>query len=413
MVYRQKRCFGFMAIVLTALIFTLTIGTQQASAVDVVVRKQAADANPPLYVSSLDMSPEVKELMQSTLHRCGWFDIVSSSQEDAFSLRALSKETASGKTLKIRLKTAGNKTFSFTIRAKGVDNRKLVYRAVDTVIKKVFNKPGPCESRIAYVKAQNGRKEIKTCNFDGSEVRQLTYNRSISTEPSWGRNGQYLAYTLYDRNKMKTVLVNMGHDRQRIVSASPGLNSGPAISPGGDYVALSMSRKGSVDLFVKSLKNNKIYRVTSGSGVESSPVWSPGGDRLCFVSDRAGRPHLYITKVNNREADRLTGDSAEEVSPDWSELSNKIVFSTRQGGRYKIAVLDMTKKNPEKRILNTGTGDWESPSWSPDGRHIVCTRSHGGQKKLFMVDTISGKGVPILQGADISLPDWGMIPGNP
>lgn len=406
MICKMNKYTGFLAIEFTALIFILTFSLQQASAVDVVVRKQAAETNPPLYVSSLDMSPTLRKIMLSTLKRCNWFKVVSSSQEDTYTLSASSKNVASEKKLKIRLGEPGGKTHSFVIRSKGADSRLMVYRAVDTVIRKVFNNPGPCESRIAFVMAKNGRKEIFTCNFDGSEVRQLTYNGSISTEPAWGGDGQYLAYTLYDRNKLKTVLVNISQKRQRILSASPGLNSGPALSPGGDYIALSMSRTGSVDLYVKSLQSNKIYRVTSGSGVESSPAWSPGGDRLCFVSDRAGRPHLYITNINGSGTERLTGDSAEEVSPDWSEVSGKIVFSTRQGGRYKIAVWDTTKKNPKKRILETGAGNWESPSWSPDGRHIVCNRSHGGQKKLVMVDIKTGRSIPILQGADMSLPVW-------
>jgi len=372
---------------------------------DITVRKAAAEENPPLYISSLNMPGKVRKLVRSTLRRCDWFNIVSSRQNSGYTLSAAYRSRGEAK-LRVQIGQGGRTVTSFVISSSNSDVRNMVYRAVDTVIQKVFDNPGLCHSKIGFVMGKNGRKEIFTCNFDGSNIKQLTYNGTISTEPDWGPGGRFLTYTFYDGSRTKTVLVDTRRGRQRIISAYQGLNSGGAISPTGNMIALSLSRKGTVDLYIKPLQGSGLYRLTDGSGVESSPAWSPEGNRLCYVSDRAGRPHLYLIGARGGNNRRLTGDAAEEVSPDWSRVSNKICMATRKGGRYRIAVVNMNDEQSSKQIIDCGAGDWEAPSWAPDGRHVTCTRNYAGQTKLFMVDTVTGKAIPVLQGGDVSLPSW-------
>lgn len=373
---------------------------------DITVSKSATETNPPLYIKSLDMPGEAESLMHATLRRCGWFKLVTSDTDGAFVLTASHKD-AERQQLKVEVRQDGERIAAFTVKARSENLRRLVYRAVDTVIEKIFDTPGPCDSRIAFVAGKEGRKEIFTCNFDGSEVKQLTYNGTISTEPGWSHDGRYLVYTFYDGDRTKTVLIDMKGGRQRVISAYRGLNSGAAFSPDNKNLTLSLSRGGDVDIYLKPRQGNQLKKLTSGSATEASPCWSPDGKAICFVSDRAGNPRLYKIPASGGNARRILTGTAEEVSPDWSPETNQIVYSTRREGRYRIAVADMNDDNPRGSIVPTPEGrDWESPSWAPDGRHVVCTRSGNGRSDLYIVDTLTGNATSVLQGAKVSLPAW-------
>jgi TolB protein len=283
-----------------------------------------------------------------------------------------------------------------------------VYAAVDAIIEKLFGTPGPCNSRLALVLAKDGRKEIFTCNFDGSEMQRLTHNRTISTEPSWSRDGRYLVYTVYGRRGTQVAQIDVDAGRQRSIASFPGLNAGAALSPDGTFAALCLSRDGQVDLYVMRVADGKLRRLTRDLAVESSPTWSPRGRRICYVSDRAGgRPQLYLVDSAGGRPSRLATGIDEQVSPDWCPRSNRICFAVRRGREYAVALVDMGAEQPATEVLTSAAGDFEAPTWGPDGRHLMCTREVRGGRKLCLVDSWSGRILPVAEAGPLSLPSWG------
>jgi TolB protein len=283
----------------------------------------------------------------------------------------------------------------------------LIYASVDALIERVFGVPGPCSGQIAFaVTGKGGQKEIYVCNFDGTGSRRLTHNSTISTEPSWGRGGSLMVYTLYQNNATSVILMDMQRDRQRLLSRHRGLNSGADLSPDGNWAALCLSRDQRIELYLLSVASGQLRRLTNDLAVESSPCWSPKGSQLCYVSDRAGNPQLYVMSASGGRSVRLLSERDEAVSPDWSPVSNRICFSTRLGGHYVIAYVDMSDASRKREIVTLAAGDWEAPSWSPDGRNLVCSRKLNGRRELYLVDTWQRRLLPVTQGGDHSLPSW-------
>lgn len=385
-------------------VLVLAVGTVRSQ---IVIRKTAEDENPPLHIRSFSGPGAVETMLKETLRRCDWFRVVGRPSEDGFVLdaRYLPGNPAG---LEVRVSRGGQVVASFRegVGAKG--DRRAVYSAVDRVVEKVFSNPGPCQSRLAFVMAGQGRKEVFTCNFDGSEMKRLTHNRSISTEPSWSRDGRQMVYTLYRGKTTQIIQIDVAGGRQRRIAGFPGLNAGAALSPDGTSVALCLSRDKKVDLYVMRIEDGKPRRLTSDIAVESSPTWSPDGRRICYVSDRAGgRPQLYLVGARGGKAARLLNDLDEAVSPDWSSVSNRICFATRRGGQYVIAVVDMAEADLKKQIVTSIAGDFEAPSWSPDGRHLVCSHSVRGGRELCMVDAWTGRIIKVTEPGPVSLPSWG------
>lgn len=385
----------------------LMLGVSRVDGADVTVRKTAREENPSLALVSFAGPAELRQRLDQTLRRCGWFAVTADAQSAQYRL-AVAYHDRGAPSLRMQVTSGNREVADFQEHmAAGGDMTRLIFRSVDRLIHDLFDNPGLCTSKLAFVVGNGGTKEIFISNFDGTDPERLTHNRSISTEPAWARDANRLAYTLYQRHRMQVVVADLRQRTQQRLTSFPGLNSGAAISPDGRTVAVSLSRDHTVDLYVVQVEDRRLRRLTDGSAVDSSPTWSPDGRRICFVSDRAGRPRLYVVPATGGDSRRLFNDPDEAVSPDWSPVSNQIVFSTRQpGGNYQIAVLDMNRTPLEKRVVTAAAGDWESPSWGPDGRHVVCSRRVGNQQQLYMVDTRTGRTIPITKPGNVSLPAW-------
>ncbi|MFO7822213.1 MAG: hypothetical protein R6V56_09210 [Lentisphaeria bacterium] len=371
----------------------------------VTIRKTASKENPPLFIADIKAPDTVRKKLRNTLRRCNWFNLVPAKSDARYVLQA-SYAGSGSSVLRMQVSSEGQVVFKYKEVAPRSTVDQVVYAAVDSLIERIFDNPGPCDSRIAFVLGQGDRKEIFTCNFDGSDIRQITRNGTISTEPAWGPNGENLAYTLYNRHRTAVVLADVKRGRQRRITCFRGLNSGASIAPGNNQIAICLSLENQVDLYIVAMDGEPEKRLTKNNAVESSPSWSPDGRRLVYVSDRAGRPRLYIRSLGGGKARRLLSEYAEQVSPDWSSVSGKICFSTRKDGRYLVAVTDPEDRSGKMRVITKEAGDWESPSWAPDGRHVICVHSLGSKRRLVMVDTRTGRAIPVLRKNSLSLPSW-------
>ncbi len=399
--YRSKR----FKLVIGCLTMFMAGTAEYAAAVEVVVRKQADQANPTLAIRTFNGDSEMRQKLIRVLTFADWFDVKDSLSQADYLLDAAGSRTAAGAVLSLALYDGARKLLEVSARHPAASAELVVYDAVDRLIEAAFNNPGPCRSQIAFVSAVDGHKEILTCRLDGASVRSVTRNGSISTEPAWG-GSHSLVYTLYRQMQTEIVLVNFATGKQRRLASYPGMNVGASLSPDGKRAAVCLSRGDVVDLYVKQLDTGELLRVTKDAAVEASPCWSPDGTRLCYVSDRAGRPQLYIADLRAGRISRLLNESVEMVSPSWSAVSNRITFAAREGGQYVLCYVDLNEPVLKRTVYSRGAGDWESPSWAPDGRHVVCTRARGRQREICIVDSWHGRVLPITRPGDYSLPDW-------
>ncbi|MCK5803916.1 MAG: PD40 domain-containing protein [Lentisphaeria bacterium] len=396
-----------LAVFLSAVLLVCGPIAAQALGGQVDVAKAKRGGNPSLCLVAFEGSATAKAHLLRVLKQCDWFTIVPTGAKASYRLSARHTDGASPG-LSARLVDGGGKTYEAQRRAAGGgDADEIYYTVVDDLLRAVFKVPGLCSRPIAFaVAGKNSQKEIYTCRFDGTKATRLTHNGTISTEPSWGLNGDALVYTAYSASTTSVVLLDMVRGRQRRLSRFKGLNAGAVLSPDGKWAALCLSRGKRIDLYLLSVETGQVHQVTNDLATESSPCWSPDGRYLCYVSDKAGSPQLYVLPAAGGKSVRLVRDRVEAVSPDWSAVSNRVCFATRRGRQYVIAYVDMADKTRERIVVTQTAGDWESPCWAPDGRHIVCSRRLKQNRSLWMVDTVRHQTLPITGAGDHSLPSW-------
>ena len=292
--------------------------------------------------------------------------------------------------------------------------KKTADKLVDDILKKLFNIPGICSSRLAFcVETSPGIKDIAISDISGKNVMKVTGNNTLCVEPEWTPDGKFLIYTIYGKSYADIVQFDVAQRRSRRLAQYPGLNSGGTVSPNGKTLALILSRDNIIELYIKSMDGSALRRLTNSPAAEGCPVWSPRGNQICFASDAAvsNRPGLYTIDVpagNNMHKLQTVG--SEAVSPSWSP-DDKIVYSAKMG-EYTLAVLNLKGGDCDVMtgpIVKAG-GSWESPSWAPDNRHIVCQRVTGKRSAIYVVDARTGKFKEIVGGKyNCSMPNWSKL----
>jgi TolB protein len=274
--------------------------------------------------------------------------------------------------------------------------RMIVHRMADEVILQLTGEKGINTTKMAYVSAQGGNKEIFFCDLDGSNIRQVTRNQSINVSPVWTHDGKRIAFTSYLKRNPDLYLIDLeGKNQTRFLSYS-GLNTSPAWSPDGKQIALMLGLEGKSDIYLVDAQGNHPRKLTKGHGNEASPTWSPDGKWIAFVSDRSGSPQVYSMSVDGSDVRRITFEGSYNTQPAWSPKGDRIAYCGRVGGRFTIFTIRPDGSGLQR--LAAHAGDNENPSWSPDGRYLAFSSTRTGVPKIYWMHANGHNPRPLTQG---------------
>jgi len=263
------------------------------------------------------------------------------------------------------------------------DTRKIIRRFCNEVVQRLTGSKGFFDSQIAFVSLFKGNKEVYTCDFDGYNIKRLTYNRSTNLSPSWSHDKEWLAYTSYTRNKPDLYIRHLVGDKRGFYISFKGHNITPAWHPNRLEFAAALSKAGNSEIYLLTRTGKIIKRLTYDWGIDVYPTWSPDGKKIAFVSNRSGNAHIYIYNIETSNTRRLTYEGKYNVSPSWSPKGDRIAFCGRKNDQFDIYVMNVD--GSRKMQLTKNAGNNESPSWSPDGSLVVFSSTRNGTSKLFVM----------------------------
>ncbi len=332
----------------------------------------------------------VTKVLQNDLDLAGWFQMVPKGRGSY-----VVSGTAGGGSLQGRVTDSGGSVVLSKSYTGG--DRDVAHQFADDIVETLTGNKGIATTKIAFVSTASGAKEIYIADYDGSNARRLTSDRSISVAPSLGPGARYLAYTGYQGGYPDVYLIDVQSGaRQRVISA-PGTNSGAAISPDGGSMALTMSKDGNPEIYVTGLRGGMARRLTRTRGVESSPTWSPDGRELIFSSDQGGSPQLYRIGAGGGNPTPLNAGFSYCTDPSWSADGKKVAFTVRSGG-FSVAVLEL---GGGARVLTSG----QNPVWGRSSRHLVYSTG----SSLILLDVPTGRTTTIVSGlGKVSEPTWSL-----
>ncbi len=284
--------------------------------------------------------------------------------------------------------------------------KKMIHLFCSEISYKLTGKWGIFNSEIAFISTVQGKKEVFTCDFDGSNIKQITFHKSICLSPSWSFDRKWLAYVSYARGNPKIFIKNIKEKRGAIVNHK-GMNISPDWMPGKLKLAGALSFSGDQEIYLLTIKGEIIKRVTKSWGIDVSPSFSPDGKKIVFTTKRSGTPQVYLKDIEGGRVQRLTFKGDNNTSPAWSPDGKKIAYVGIEKNAINIFVMDIDTKMPVQLTMNAG--DNEDPSWSPDGSMLTFTSNRKGVSRLFVMN-VSGsdqRQLLRLKGRQ-SQPDWSM-----
>jgi len=262
--------------------------------------------------------------------------------------------------------------------------RKMIHLFCSEISYKLTGKWGVFNSKIAFVSTINGKKEIFACDFDGENIKQITYHKSISLSPSWAYDNKWLAYVSYAKGKPDIFIKNLREQRGSIVNFK-GMNISPNWMPGQHKLAAALSFSGDQEIYLLTIKGEIIKRITRSWGIDVSPEFSPDGKQIVFVSKRSGTPQIYRQDLETGSVQRLTFKGNNNTSPAWSPDGKNIAYVGIEDNRIDIFILNIDSGMPVQ--LTMDAGDNEDPSWSPDGSMLTFTSTReGGVSRTFVMN---------------------------
>ncbi|MFH2093513.1 MAG: Tol-Pal system beta propeller repeat protein TolB [Pseudomonadota bacterium] len=285
--------------------------------------------------------------------------------------------------------------------------RKMIHKFCSDISFALTGSYGVFNSKIAFVSTVNGNKEIFTCDFDGQDIKQFTFHKSISLSPSWSSDGQWLAYVSYARGGTKIFVENFMEKIGNVIDYK-GTTSSPDWMPGSLKIAASLTFSGDPEIYLLTRQGEIIKRITNSWGIDVSPRFSPDGQKIAFTSRRHGSPQIYIQDLVSGLVRRLTFNGLNNTSPAWSPDGKKIAYVGINENRIDIYVINIDSGMPVQLTMNAG--DNEDPCWSPDGSMIAFSSTReGGVQRIFVMN-VSGTDQRQLfkSSGRQTQPDWSL-----
>jgi TolB protein len=292
--------------------------------------------------------------------------------------------------------------------------RKVAHEFAADILKQ-FGATGLGGTKIVFVSSRTGNKEIWTMDYDGSNQKQLTNYKSISTMPSVSPDGTKVAFTSYTHGTPEILVHSLESGRRLpFYNQSASMNAQASFTPDGKSVVFSSTATGGyAQLFIAGVDGRNFRRLTNVRAVEVEPKVNPKtGSEIVFVSGRSGAQQIYRMNLEGADIVRLTSGEGEASNPAWHPDGQHIAFSWTRGfepGNFNIFIMDVTSRDYIQ--LTHGTGRNENPTWAPDGRHLVFSSRRGRSSQIF---TMLADGTQVKQlttQGQNEMPVWTSAPG--
>ena len=269
-----------------------------------------------------------------------------------------------------RILFESNRTGNWEIYTMKADGTELV-RLTDNPAADVGPIWSPDGKRIVFGSERDGDPEVYVMNADGSGQRRLTRAPGDDSHPHWSPDGLRIVFNSarttpdlsVEWTKQYHEIFTMATDGSdvRQVTRFRTVSTYPQFSPDGRRISfrrvvdepgmiwdLTLGARNS-EVFVMNADGSNPVNVSKSAAYDGWPAWSPDGSKILFSSNRAGPANigqLYAVDVDGGNLRKLTDGPGSFVQPSWSRDGKRIYafqhWETEEFGN--IAVFEVVSR---------------------------------------------------------------------
>ncbi len=140
----------------------------------------------------------------------------------------------------------------------------------------------PDDRQIAFGSKMDGAWQIYLMNSDGTNQHPLA-TRADGSAPVWSPDGQQLSITSERDGSANIYTLTLDGQNQRNLTNDKTASSNSSWSPDGNQLAFWSERGGLPNIFVMNRDGSNLVNLTNVSDFEAlNPAWSPDGKHIIF-----------------------------------------------------------------------------------------------------------------------------------
>ncbi|MEP7371828.1 MAG: hypothetical protein ABI675_00480 [Chitinophagaceae bacterium] len=202
----------------------------------------------------------------------------------------------------------------------------------------------PDGSKIVFPSERDGDPEIYIMNADGSGQKRLTVTSGDDSHPHWFPDGSKIIFNSArtspdlkaDWGKQWHEIFSMnidGSDVKQITSFKT-VSTYPSVSPDGKKIVFRRAIDGPAfnwdlslnennrnsEVFVMDMDGKNAINLSKSPGFDGWPCWSPDGKKIAFSSNRSGPANmgqLYMVNADGSELKKGFDFSGSIAQPTW------------------------------------------------------------------------------------------------
>ena len=257
----------------------------------------------------------------------------------------------------------------------GVDNNKQLTYNLFSNFGASWN---PAHDTILYTAHTDLGTQLFVQRTNPIRAKQvLVYeNDGRSSSAFWGPDGSVFLSLFVANSNTDIFQFSIGNDpyaaanpsmkQVKKLTRNRAIETEPAISPDGKQMAYISDRTGSPQIYIMDLASNKEQRITRNGRYNASPSWSPNGRYLAYFGLREKDASIFRLNVSTGEESRLTPTRLKAEAPTWSPDGSMIAFAGDDGSEVKKVYYMLSTGGEVARFTNSGPDVEETdPSWSP------------------------------------------------
>ena len=261
--------------------------------------------------------------------------------------------------------------------------RKIGHKASEDILETITGKKGIFTYKILFVDDKTGKKQIYLMDYDGKNVKRLTYGNHIDTSPVLFKD--YLLFTSFKSGNPQVYIKNLKTGIKKILISKGKLSAAPDISPDFKLIAAMFNLGENSDIGLFDFNGKLIKKIAPSEFDEASPKFSHDGSKLAFVSNRSGSPQVYIVDLNTNKVRRISLGTNYSCYPTWGENDNYIFYSGMKNGKFYIYRASLQYFHIEQ--ITEG----EYPATIFNDKYLLFTRLKDGFYQIFLMDVENSK----------------------